>query len=342
VPLARRFAPFAAVSLLLSLALSGCGIVGGDDPTPTPTATATFTATRTATATATATSTPTPTATPTPEPTATPEPQSQAQPPVAGSGIPVAQGRTLGLRTQAGDAASARLLWRGGIFPSVRDGADFLSVIGAGVTAALGDSDAVFEVFDLQGALVDRRTYVVNVTPTQYPVEYIDLPPGQIESITSEQVQYEVNTRAAVIARFTPQKLWSGPFIAPSNGPISAPFGEGRSYNGGPVSSYHSGTDFAADEGAPVIAAAAGRVAFAGFFAQRGNSIIIDHGAGVFTGYHHLSRIDVVEGQDVAQGQAIGAVGATGLATGPHLHWELMAGGINVDPVFWTYAGVAP
>jgi murein DD-endopeptidase MepM/ murein hydrolase activator NlpD len=83
-------------------------------------------------------------------------------------------------------------------------------------------------------------------------------------------------------------------------------------------------------------------VAFAGFFAQRGNSVIIDHGAGVFTGYHHLSRIDVVDGQEVVAGTVVGGIGATGLATGPHLHWELIIGGVNVDPVFWTYAGVAP
>ncbi len=90
------------------------------------------------------------------------------------------------------------------------------------------------------------------------------------------------------------------------------------------------------------MAAARGRVAFAGYLATRGNSVIIDHGAGVFTGYHHMSRIDAVVGMEIAQGGAVGAVGATGLATGPHLHWELIVGGVNVDPVFWTYAGVAP
>jgi murein DD-endopeptidase MepM/ murein hydrolase activator NlpD len=70
--------------------------------------------------------------------------------------------------------------------------------------------------------------------------------------------------------------------------------------------------------------------------------VIIDHGAGVFTGYHHMSRIDAAAGADIAQGAPVGAIGATGLATGPHLHWELIVGGVNVDPVFWTYAGVAP
>ena len=123
---------------------------------------------------------------------------------------------------------------------------------------------------------------------------------------------------------------------------ITGTYGEGRSYNGAPVSNHHSGTDFGADEGAPVLAAAAGRVAFAGYLATRGSSVIVDHGAGVFTGYHHMSRIDVVQGAPVAAGTQVGAVGMTGLATGPHLHWELIVGGVNVDPVFWTYEGVAP
>mgnify|MGYP003512929549 CR=1 FL=1 len=69
-------------------------------------------------------------------------------------------------------------------------------------------------------------------------------------------------------------------------------------------------------------------IAFAGYLATRGNSVIIDHGMGVFTGYHHMSRIDVAQGQDVATGALVGAVGTTGLSTGPHLHWELVVGGV--------------
>ena len=105
---------------------------------------------------------------------------------------------------------------------------------------------------------------------------------------------------------------------------------------------HHSGTDFAADAGTPVIAAAAGRVAYVGLLTTRGNSVIIDHGVGVFTAYHHLSRIDVGVGEYVSQGEQVGLVGMTGLATGPHLHWELVVGGINVDPVSWTKPGVSP
>jgi murein DD-endopeptidase MepM/ murein hydrolase activator NlpD len=247
------------------------------------------------------------------------------------------------LRVPGNGAASARASFRGDEFQMMRDAnGDFWRPVGAGALAALGNFPVDYTLFDGVGAVVGQSSDTVSVTYTEYPTEYITLPPGQLEGISPADAQAEINTRAAVFARFTPEKLWDGPFVFPSTGPITAPFGEGRSYNGLPVSSRHSGTDFGADEGAPVTAAAHGRVAFAGFLATRGNSVIIDHGAGVFTGYHHMSRIDVVEGQEIAQGQQVGAVGMTGLATGPHLHWELIVGGVNVDPVFWTYAGVAP
>jgi murein DD-endopeptidase MepM/ murein hydrolase activator NlpD len=223
------------------------------------------------------------------------------------------------------------------------DGGDvYWTIIGAGAAQELGVYTITVNMLDDRGALLREVTQTVSVTYTEYPVEYITLPPGQIEGIPAADVQRELNIRASTFAQFTPQKLWSGAFAMPSNGPITGNFGDARSYNGGPVGSHHSGTDFAADEGAPAMAAATGRVAFVGFLATRGNSVLLDHGLGVFTAYHHLSRIDVVQGQDIAQGQVVGGVGATGLATGPHLHWELIVHGVNVDPVFWTYAGVAP
>jgi len=328
---------FAALSCVYASAMTGCGIVGGSDPTPTPTSTSTPVPTSTPTRTPTPTATATPTETPTPEPaTATPEPP----PPSVGGALP--RGRTIVLRVAGGGAASATASFRGDLFQMIADGPEFWTPAGASAGAALGDFDVVYTLSNAQGATIGTRTETVSVTYTEYPVEYIDLPPGQIEAITPVDVQTEINIRRDTFARFTPRKLWSGAFIFPVVGAISAPYGVGRSYNGGPVGNFHSGTDFGADEGTPVGAAAAGRVAFAGYLATRGNSVLIDHGAGVYTGYHHMSRIDAAAGADVAQGAQIGAVGATGLATGPHLHWELIVGGVNVDPVFWTYDGVAP
>ena len=148
-------------------------------------------------------------------------------------------------------------------------------------------------------------------------------------------MQNEINLRASIYSGYTPARLWSGPFVRPNGAALSSQYGEGRSYNGGPVTDYHRGTDFAAQEGAPVVAAARGRVAFTGELQVRGGSIMIDHGAGVFTAYHHLSAIDVSEGQIVNAGARIGAVGSNGLATGPHLHWEVIVRGIEVDGLDW-------
>jgi murein DD-endopeptidase MepM/ murein hydrolase activator NlpD len=100
--------------------------------------------------------------------------------------------------------------------------------------------------------------------------------------------------------------------------------------------------DIAADAGTPVPAAAAGRVVSVVRMPIRGLSVVIDHGGGVKSGYHHMEATSVVEGQEVAQGQIVGMVGSTGLSTGPHLHWEVIVWGINVDPMQWTMTDFEP
>src|SRR5207245_2752637 len=98
---------------------------------------------------------------------------------------------------------------------------------------------------------------------------------------------------------------------------------------------YHRGTDFTGQTGDPITAAAAGKAVFVGPLKVRGNSVILDHGAGVFTAYHHLSHFDVAQGASVAAGQLLGLIGSTGLVTGPHLHWEVIVRGIEVDGLLW-------
>jgi Peptidase family M23 len=327
-----------AVPILVSLAglatLTGCGIVGGASATAT--ATPTTTPTATATDTPTATSTPTPTATPTPEATATPEP-----PPIPD--VTLQQGRTAVLHVARANAASATAIFRGRQYNMTPDATGFWVPIGVGPTIDAGDYVATVNMLDPRGALLGTVKLLVQVTTYDFPVERLDVPTSGPNGLQPpDQVQKELNIRAAIYANETLTKRWSGPFIMPVAGPITTAFGTARGYNGGPISEHHSGTDIAANEGTPVVAAAAGHVVFVGALTTRGNSVIIDHGLGVFTAYHHLSAFSVVEGQDVSQGQVIGAVGMTGLATGPHLHWELVVGGENVDPVYWTFQGVAP
>lgn len=126
---------------------------------------------------------------------------------------------------------------------------------------------------------------------------------------------------------------WRGTFLLPAEGPLFDNYGERRSYSGVVAAGFHYGTDIGAPQGTPVVATNSGRVILARALVTRGNAVIIDHGFGVYSGYWHLADITVSEGQDVTRGQLIGHVGATGLATGPHLHWEVRIGRVTVDPL---------
>ena len=137
----------------------------------------------------------------------------------------------------------------------------------------------------------------------------------------------------------TPEKMWQGLFESPVLPQLTncwtSLFGSRRSYNGSPYLYFHSGLDFCGTIGTELYAPAAGKVVFAGPLTVRGNATVIDHGWGVYSAYDHQSEIFVEGGDLVKQGQLIGLGGATGRVTGPHLHWEVWVGGVQVDPVDW-------
>lgn len=144
---------------------------------------------------------------------------------------------------------------------------------------------------------------------------------------------------AALTAPVTPEKLWDGPFQSPAPPPYSdcwpSRFGSRRSYNGSAYTYFHTGLDFCGGVGTEILAPARGKVVFAGPLTVRGNATIIDHGWGIYTAYLHQSEILVQLGDMVTAGQVIGKVGGTGRVTGPHLHWEVWSGGVQVDPMDW-------
>ncbi len=144
---------------------------------------------------------------------------------------------------------------------------------------------------------------------------------------------------SALAAPITPEKLWDGQFQSPISPEFSecwpSTFGNRRSYNGSAYIYFHTGLDFCGRVGTEILAPAAGVVVFAGPLTVRGNATMIDHGWGVYTGYMHQSEILVNVGDRVKPGQLIGLVGGTGRVTGPHLHWEVWAGGVQVDPMDW-------
>lgn len=149
--------------------------------------------------------------------------------------------------------------------------------------------------------------------------------------------QPEEDTVNKVVTTYTNEKLWDGLFQYPVDQPVcyKSTFGNRRSYNGEPYNRYHAGVDFGVCANLNVYAPANGVVVFTGPLSIRGNATIIDHGMGIFSGFWHQNKILVEVGQKVNAGDLIGEIGTTGRSTGPHLHWELVANGISVDPVDW-------
>lgn len=137
----------------------------------------------------------------------------------------------------------------------------------------------------------------------------------------------------------TPEKMWDELFASPVPNELTncwtSFFGTRRSYNGGPYDSFHSGLDFCGQVGTELYAVAPGKVVYTNTLIVRGGVVVIDHGWGVYTAYDHLSEILVLSGDLVQPGQVIGLGGATGRTTGPHLHWEVWVGGVQVNPVDW-------
>jgi len=146
-----------------------------------------------------------------------------------------------------------------------------------------------------------------------------------------ERVRLDNEALRAAYAAGAQRRLWSGPFVAPADGRWSAPFGVSRVFNG-EERSYHRGADLAVPTGTPISSCNYGRVVLTRDLFFGGNTVIVDHGLGVFSGYLHLSEITVGVGQEVGTGEIVGLSGATGRVTGPHLHWMLRVEGVVCDP----------
>ncbi len=143
---------------------------------------------------------------------------------------------------------------------------------------------------------------------------------------------------AAITGKATPKMLWDGAFVQLSNSKVEANFADHRTYtyNGDVIdTAYHLGYDLSVTKNYPVEAANGGTVAFTGDLGIYGNTVILDHGLGLFTLYSHLSAIDVKEGESVTKRQILGKTGETGLAAGDHLHYGVYLSGVAVLPVEW-------
>jgi murein DD-endopeptidase MepM/ murein hydrolase activator NlpD len=177
----------------------------------------------------------------------------------------------------------------------------------------------------------------VRVRAGTFGVRRLRVPP---RLLAPELVALERRKIAAATAHPLPAPQWDGPFRLPVDAPVTSHYGVRSVYNGVPAG-YHLGVDFSTDEGTPVAAAQRGLVTLAEPLPLGGRTVVIDHGAGVFTTYLHLAAIAVRAGQPVRSGDLIGRVGSTGLSTGPHLHWGLRVHGVLVDPLEWATGALA-
>jgi murein DD-endopeptidase MepM/ murein hydrolase activator NlpD len=208
----------------------------------------------------------------------------------------------------------------------------------------------------LQGvhALTDPGLYTLSITGTlssgeafafsqsifvkagDYPYVSLTVDPKTIDPAVTkpEDAEWKALTRP-----ITPEKQWSGKFQYPVEKAFQdcfpSRFGERRSFNGSGFIYFHSGLDFCGDIGNKIFAPAAGTVVFASHLTVRGNATLIDHGRGVYSAYFHQSKFEVKVGDHVQPGQEIGLIGNTGRVTGPHLHWEVIVGDVQVDPMDW-------
>ncbi len=176
----------------------------------------------------------------------------------------------------------------------------------------------------------------IAVTPRDWPVEKVNgVPPGTVSPppAIAERIRREQEQVAAARAADDARADFAQVFVWPATGRISGRFGNQRVYNGTPGSA-HSGMDIAVPAGTPVLAPAAGVVTLAEpDFYLTGGTLLLDHGHGISSNFLHLSRIEVAAGERVQQGQVIARVGATGRATGPHLHWGMNWFEVRMDPL---------
>jgi murein DD-endopeptidase MepM/ murein hydrolase activator NlpD len=181
----------------------------------------------------------------------------------------------------------------------------------------------------------DGSTAALN-TPIQIVLggfirQNVTLPPDTAFLLDIETERNELARLESIFQTYTLSRYWDDTgFQVPINNNFTSPFGAFRTFNDS-LNTRHTGWDIQTTLGVPVMASAAGRVAYAGGLEIRGNHIIIDHGYGVFSGYSHLSQIHVTRGESIAKGQIIGLTGATGRTSGPHFHWEMAVNGNWVD-----------
>lgn len=185
--------------------------------------------------------------------------------------------------------------------------------------------------YGLEGESLQEKTLVV--LPRDFHIQHLSVDESIVAS-TRNEAAYAQFSRYFPQARETSaaERYYSEPFLLPVSGRLTTEFGQTRYVNNEPTSSRHSGLDIAAPTGTPVLAANCGHVTLAMDLILTGNTVVIDHGQGLFSVYYHLHELAVEEGQIMERGETIGTVGSTGFSTGPHLHFTMSYYRHNLEP----------
>jgi murein DD-endopeptidase MepM/ murein hydrolase activator NlpD len=223
------------------------------------------------------------------------------------------------------------LIWKGRMVPMKEIGIGLYMAL-IGIDAAEPPGEAAVSIHaDGEGPFADF-SLMLTVEEKAFPVQELTLPKrmAEFDNVTLDRIRTEAERLENLFAVVTPAS-WDFPFLPPVADYRPTNFGARRIINGEPRSQ-HAAVDLNVPEGTPVTAIAAGAVAFAGEQFFGGLSVVLDHGGGLFSVYYHLRDFSVKEGRRVERGERIGSVGATGRATGPHLHFGVRAPGGRIDP----------
>ena len=205
------------------------------------------------------------------------------------------------------------------------DGKRWIAIAGIPLTAKPG-TDHI--------ELADGERLAFNITDRKYPEQHIKLTNQKHVTPDPEhlkRIQRELDEQIAAYKTFSARQPSNLLFDRPVDGRLSSAFGLRRFFNG-EERNPHSGLDFAAPTGTSIKAPAAGQVILIGDYFFNGKTVFVDHGQGLISMFCHLSSIDVKVGDELARGAHVGKVGATGRATGPHLHWNVSLNNTRVDP----------
>lgn len=183
-----------------------------------------------------------------------------------------------------------------------------------------------------------EHSFEIEVSDREYKVQNLYIDPNIDQATRNKEAYEEFEKRFTPVRKTSsPIRFYSEEFVLPTSGRISTEFGEKRRVNDELTTYRHNGIDIAVPLGTDILAANYGEVVFADHLILTGNSIVIDHGHGLFSVYYHLHEIHVEEGDFVDAGQLIGLVGSTGFSTGPHLHLTMSYYDIPLEPGYFIY-----